>query len=106
VTENVEYIFKHALTQEVAYNALLVERRKILHERTAAALESMFIEQMDDHLNELAYHYGRSDNVEKTVKYLWRSGQLAILRSANAEAISQLTTALELLKVLADSSER
>jgi predicted ATPase len=37
-----EYIFKHALTQEVAYNTLLVERRKLLHERAGLALESMF----------------------------------------------------------------
>jgi predicted ATPase len=34
-----EYIFKHALTQEVAYNSLLIERRKQLHERTGQALE-------------------------------------------------------------------
>ena len=52
-----EYIFKHALTQEVAYNSLLVERRKALHERAGQALESMFAEQLDDHLGELARHY-------------------------------------------------
>src|SRR5437899_1675199 len=43
-----EYIFQHALTQEVAYNALLVERRKVLHEHAGQALESMFAEQLDD----------------------------------------------------------
>ena len=52
-----EYIFKHALTQEVAYNSLLIERRKLLHERAGQALESMFSAQLDDHLNELARHY-------------------------------------------------
>jgi predicted ATPase len=41
---DVEYGFKHALTQEVAYNALLIERRKLLHERAGAALESMYAE--------------------------------------------------------------
>ena len=46
-----EYIFKHALTQEVAYNSLLIERRKQLHERAGQALESMFAEQLDDHLS-------------------------------------------------------
>ena len=39
-TSDIEYIFKHALTQEVAYNALLIERRKLLHERAGLALES------------------------------------------------------------------
>jgi predicted ATPase len=45
-----EYTFKHALTQEVAYNTLLVERRKLLHERAGEDLESMFAGQLDDHL--------------------------------------------------------
>jgi predicted ATPase len=40
-TGDVEYVFKHPLTQEVAYNALLIERRKLLHERAGVALESM-----------------------------------------------------------------
>jgi predicted ATPase len=46
----IEYIFKHALTQEVVYNALLIERRKLLHERAGQALESMFAEQLENHL--------------------------------------------------------
>ena len=45
-----EYIFKHALTQEVAYNSLLIERRKQLHERAGQALEAIFASQLDDHL--------------------------------------------------------
>lgn len=52
---DVEYVFKHALTQEVAYNSLLVERRKVLHERAGVALESMFAERLDDHLDERSY---------------------------------------------------
>jgi predicted ATPase len=53
---DVEYTFKHALTQEVVYNALLGERRKLLHERAGLALDSMFAGQLDDHLDELAHH--------------------------------------------------
>jgi predicted ATPase len=67
---DVEYTFKHALTQEVAYNALLVERRKLLHERAGMALESMFAGQLEDHLDELAHHFNRTDNVTKAVEYL------------------------------------
>jgi len=36
-----QYIFKHALTQEAAYNSLVIERRKLLHERAGAALEML-----------------------------------------------------------------
>jgi predicted ATPase len=101
-----EYVFKHALTQEVAYNSLLIERRKLLHERTGQALESMFADQLDDHLSQLAHHYSHSDNIDKAVEYLGRAGQQAIQRSANADAISSLSAAIALLTRLPDRSER
>jgi hypothetical protein len=69
-TGDIEYTFKHALTQEVAYNSLLGERRKLLHDRAGEALESMFAEQLDDHLGDLAHQYSRSDNLTKAVEYL------------------------------------
>jgi len=106
VTGDVEYVFKHALTQEVAYNSVLVERRKLLHERAGQALESMFAEQLDDHLGDLAHHYSRSDNVAKAVEYLGRAGQQAMQRSVYPDAISHLTTATDLLRRLPNSPER
>ncbi|MBI3303806.1 MAG: AAA family ATPase, partial [Deltaproteobacteria bacterium] len=102
----VEYIFKHALTQEVAYNSLLIERRKALHERAAQAIEVLFHSRLEDHYNELAHHYSRSGNTRKAVEYLGLAGQQAVQRSAYAEAIGHLTTALELLKTLPDTPER
>jgi predicted ATPase len=103
---DVEYAFKHALTQEVAYKALLVERRKLLHERAGKALESMFAERLDDHLGELARHYSRSDNFSKAVEYLGRAGQQALQRCAHSEAISTLTDAMNLIPRLPDTQER
>src|SRR5713101_5258964 len=57
---NIELTFKHALTQEVAYNSLLMERRKLLHERTGDAIEGLFHDRLEDHVGELADHYSRS----------------------------------------------
>jgi predicted ATPase len=105
-TGDIEYIFKHALTQEVAYNSLLIERRKLLHKRAGQALESMFADQLDDHLGELAHHYSRSDNPAKAVEYLGRAGQQAIKRSAYADAVSSLGAAIDLLQRLPDGPER
>ena len=105
-TTGVEYVFKHALTQEVAYGSLLVERRKQLHERAGQALESIFAAQLDDHLTQLAHHYSRSDNVEKAVEYLGRAGQQALQRSAHTNAISCLTSAIDLLPKLPQGTER
>src|SRR5439155_15189723 len=66
----VEYIFKHALTQEVAYNSLLIERRKVVHERTAQAMEVLFHARLEDYYGDLAHHYSRSGNTPKAVEYL------------------------------------
>jgi class 3 adenylate cyclase/tetratricopeptide (TPR) repeat protein len=100
-----EYVFKHALTQEVAYSSLLIERRKKLHERAGDALESMFAGRLDDHLSELARHYHHSDNVKKAIEYLGRAGQQALQRSAHDDAISDLNAALDLVQKLTDSPE-
>jgi predicted ATPase/class 3 adenylate cyclase len=102
----VEYTFKHALTQEVVYSSVLTERRRDLHERTAQAIEEVFSNRLEEHSGELAHHYSRSGNVKKAVEYLKIAGQQAVQRSANAEAVSHLTSALELLKTLPDTPER
>jgi predicted ATPase len=101
-----DYVFKHALTQEVAYNSMLVERRKALHERAAQAIETLFQNRLDDQYSELASHYSRSGNTEKAVDYLQLAGQQAVQRSANVEAVTHLTAALDLLKTLPETPER
>jgi predicted ATPase len=101
-----EYVFKHALTQEVTYNSILIESRKTLHERAGQALESMFPEQLDDHVAELARHYSSSGNTEKAVDYSRLAGQQALRRSAHTEAISHFTTALELLRTSPETPGR
>src|SRR5271167_4235429 len=101
-----EYTFKHALTQEVAYNSVLMERRRLLHERTGEAIEALFKERIDDHLAELAHHYSRTANTRKAVEYLSRAGSQAAARSAHSEAVTRLSSALEFLKHLPDDAER
>jgi class 3 adenylate cyclase/predicted ATPase len=103
---DVEYTFKHALTQDVAYNSLLVERRKVVHERAAKAIEEVYRYKLDDRYSDLAHHYSRSGNTQKAVEYLQLAGQQAVQRSVYAEAINHLTAALELLKTLPDTPER
>ena len=97
-TGDVEYTFKHALTLEVAYNSVLIERRRLLHERAGAAIEALFADRLEDHLSELAHHYDRSGNVRKAVEFLGRAGRLAAQQTAHSEAAGYLKRALELLK--------
>ena len=100
------YTFKHALTYEVAYGSLLQERRRVLHGRTAQAIEELFAERLPEHYYALAHHYSRSGNTAKAVDYLQRAGQQAVERSAYAEAMSHLTTASDLLTTLPESHAR
>jgi len=102
----VEYTFKHALTQEVAYNSVLQERRKLLHERIASAIERQFASNLDDHLGELARHYSRSNDLTKAFEYMGRAAEQAAHRSAYSEMIVYLENGLALLKGLPESEQR
>src|SRR5262249_8319661 len=101
-----EYIFKHALTLEVSYNSVLQERRKQVHERIGAALETLYANSLDDHLDDLARHYNRSGNPQKALEYHEMAGLRAVQRSANQDAMQHLTAALDLLRREADSPVR
>jgi class 3 adenylate cyclase/predicted ATPase len=101
-----EYIFKHALTQEVAYGTVLQEQRKLLHERTGQALETVYTATLSEHYSDLAHHYQRSANTEKAITYLHLAGQQAVQRSSNMGAISHFTAALELLLTRPETPER
>jgi class 3 adenylate cyclase/tetratricopeptide (TPR) repeat protein len=101
-----EYIFKHALTQEVAYNSVLVRRRKQLHERIGAAREVLYASSLEEHVAELAYHYSRSPNAGKAVDYLGRAAQQAVSRSAFNEALAQARAGVAHIPALAPSAER
>jgi tetratricopeptide (TPR) repeat protein len=93
----VEYTFKHALTQEVAYNSLLAERRRALHDRAASGIEDLYAHQLEDHYNELAYHYLRGNDAAKAIQYAQLAAEQAVRRAAYAQAMSLINDALKLL---------
>ena len=103
---DIEYTFKHALTLEVAYNSVLVERRKLIHARVGGAIETLFAQSIEDHVSELAHHYSRSANHRKAVEFLGRAGEQAAERSAYAEARAYISGALQLLSTMPDDLER
>ena len=101
-----EYTFRHALTQEVAYNSVLFERRRELHERTAATLEELFAGRLDEQVDALAHHYSRSGNAAKAVGFLRLAAEQAKTRSAYDDALRYANEALRLLAELPESRER
>lgn len=91
-----EYTFKHALTQEVAYNSLLLERRKNLHARTARALETVFSGRLEKVYGDLARHYDLGGNVERAIEYSIHAGDAAREVHAFNEQLRHWSLALKL----------
>jgi predicted ATPase/class 3 adenylate cyclase len=100
------YTFKHALIQDAAYEALLKTRRRELHRRVASVLSKQFPELTEGQPELMAHHYTEANLIEQAIPYWQRAGQSATQRSANVEAISYLTKALEMLKTLQESPSR
>jgi hypothetical protein len=93
-----EYIFKHALTQEVAYESLLKQRRKELHGRIAQAIEEIYVHQLEVHYELLAYHYERSGNQKRAIDYLILAGEKSNQHSAAQTACDFFEKALKLVE--------
>ncbi|HSJ73537.1 MAG TPA: adenylate/guanylate cyclase domain-containing protein [Miltoncostaeaceae bacterium] len=88
------FVFKHALTQDVAYDGLLTSRRKRLHEAAGAALEELYEGRLEEVYDRLAHHYSRTDRSDKAVHYLDRFAERAVRTYAHAEAAKALREAL------------
>jgi class 3 adenylate cyclase/tetratricopeptide (TPR) repeat protein len=95
-----EYIFKHALVQEVAYNSLLSARRKEIHQRIGIAIETLYAGNLEEFYEMLAYHYLKAANHTKAYQYLVKSGDSASRRYAYAESRLHYARALEALAKL------
>jgi class 3 adenylate cyclase/tetratricopeptide (TPR) repeat protein len=99
------YVFKHALTQEVAYNSLLEKRKKEIHEGIGSAIEAINPDRIEEHYDLLAYHYGRSANADKALQYLDLANQKAIRFNAMEEAKAYFDKAMAHLDTLPASEE-
>ena len=81
-----EYIFKHALTQEVAYASLLVQRRREIHRRIGLALEELYADRLTDHYAVLAYHFERAEVWPKALDYYLKAADKAARAFATRDA--------------------
>lgn len=100
------YTFKHALTQDVAYQSLLTGARKALHLRVAAALEQHCPELVAAQPELLAQHLTRAEASARAIVYWQHAGERAMERSANVEAVDHLARALSLLQTVPSSEDR
>lgn len=99
-----EYIFKHALTQEVVYNGLLKKERREIHERIGMVMEQLFSDRLPEFYETLAFHFTKGQSTDKAVKYLMESGEKSLKRFALDEAHQNYRKAFELLTPVSNMS--
>jgi class 3 adenylate cyclase/tetratricopeptide (TPR) repeat protein len=94
---DLEYIFKHALTQEVVYNGLLKKERQAIHERIGRVMEHLFNEKLPEYYETLAYHFQWGQSLPKAVDYLIKSGIKSLKRYSLDEAHRYFQEAYDIL---------
>src|SRR5262245_9588629 len=94
------YIFKHAVIQDVAYNSLLMQRRKALHQAVGEAVEELYEDRLEEHYAELAHHFSQGEVWNKALTYSRQAGEKALAQSAYREAVGAFEQALRALQHL------
>jgi len=104
VQPDLEYIFKHALTQEVVYNGLLKKERQNIHEKIGQVMEELFRDRLDEFYEALAYHYKQGQSLLKAIEYLMKAGEKNCKRYSLDEAHQYYREAFDHLRSKPDLS--
>jgi tetratricopeptide (TPR) repeat protein len=100
----VEYLFKHALAQEAAYESILPSKRREFHLKVAHSIEKIFKERLHEFYGMLAYHYSRAESLEKAEECLIKAGEESLKSSASNEALHYYQEALSIYRRLRGDS--
>jgi tetratricopeptide (TPR) repeat protein len=101
---DLEYMFKHPLTQEVVYNGLLKKERQVIHEKIALVMEQLFHDRLSEFYETLAFHFKRGRSVLKAVDYLMKSGEKSVKRYSVEESHQCYKEAFDILTNKPDKS--
>jgi predicted ATPase/class 3 adenylate cyclase len=104
-SEEGHWEFSHPLIEVIVYNNVLRAQRRILHYRTATALEEQWQGSEGEHAEDLAYHFGKAEIHTKALHYLILAGERAAARHANDVAVSYFEQAAELISAVPDVSD-
>ena len=102
---DLEYMFKHNLTQEVVYNSLLKKERQAAHERIALVMEQLFPDRLPEFCETLAFHFKQGRSPLKAVDYLIKSGEKSLKRYAVEESHQYFKEAFDLLSSKSDRTK-
>jgi serine/threonine protein kinase/tetratricopeptide (TPR) repeat protein len=99
------YRFKHALTQEVAYESLLMHQRKALHQSVGQAIEMLYSDRLEEQLELLVHHFSQAGDWAKAAGYARQSAEKARSLSRFSEALSMIELAEKWVVNLPESPE-
>jgi class 3 adenylate cyclase/tetratricopeptide (TPR) repeat protein len=94
---DLEYIFKHALTQEVVYNGILKKEREVIHEKIGCVIEELFRDRLFEFYEALAFHFKQGQSSTKAVQYLMLAGKKALNRYSLDESHQYYQEAYDML---------
>src|SRR6266852_5061801 len=100
-----DYTFTHALTHEVAYGSLLLERRRVLHARLVEVLEALASDRVAEQVERLVHHALRGEVWAKALAYCRQAGEKTMTRSAHREAVGSFEQALSALPHLPETHD-
>ena len=100
-----EYMFKHSLTQEAAYSSLLIERRAAFHREVGEALEQLFADRQEEFFGLLAHHFDVAGESARAISYWIKAGDKSRLEDALDEAIQSYQRAIALLDQVGDTEQ-
>ena len=99
-------MFKHALTHDVAYHSLLLQRRKELHHLVGLAIEELYADRLAEQYELLGYHFGRAGDWPRALRYRLKAAEKAAQAFATREAVALYDQALEAADQLGDDVAR
>jgi class 3 adenylate cyclase/tetratricopeptide (TPR) repeat protein len=99
------YRFQHGLVQQVAYENMLVEKRREYHGEVGRWLEQRYSDDLPRHYDTLAHHYDQGQQWEKAFRYCWLAGQKDAQAFANQDAASHLVRALEIANYIVPTKD-
>jgi tetratricopeptide (TPR) repeat protein len=105
IDPELEYLFRHALVQDAAYESLLKQERRSLHRVVGEAVEQLYPERMTELAAVLAMHFEQAGDTERAVRYLSEAARFAYERNAIVEAYELFGRAEALLPPVAPDDD-
>lgn len=99
------YAFEHVFTRDSVYRSMLKRRRSELHLSVARGIEALYADRIEEQLEQLAYHYDRTEDAARAAVFLYRAGEKSRRAHLNEAALEAFDAALARLDAAEDPAD-